>query len=163
MRSPVLLSETLTVAHCWSGPDPRRPEIPSEGKLKSEKAICAASIDLNDCKDAGALRESLEALGLPDQVRNTRIGCFTALPVLLLFGRTCCPCAYKPPQPNTSKQGIAVQWRFVLLVLQESINGQSDEHVETECDVVVIGSGAGGGVAACLLAQTGAKVGTLAY
>ncbi len=43
--------------------------MPSEGKLKSEKAICAASIDLNDCKGAGGLRESLEALGLPDQVR----------------------------------------------------------------------------------------------
>ena len=47
--------------------------MPSEGKLRSEKAICAASIDLNDCKDAGGLRESLEALGLPDQVRNTPI------------------------------------------------------------------------------------------
>ncbi|CAL5227030.1 g9925 [Coccomyxa viridis] len=91
----------------YAGPDPRRPEMPSEGKLRSEKAICAASIHLNDCKDAGGLRESLEALGLPDQ---------------------------------------------------GSINGQSDEHVETECDVVVIGSGAGGGVAACLLAQAGAKV-----
>lgn len=73
MQFLVLLSETLTVAHCWSGPDPRRPEMPSEGKLRSEKAICAASIDLNDCKDAGGLRESLEALGLPDQVRNTPI------------------------------------------------------------------------------------------
>ncbi len=56
-----------------------------------------------------------------------------------------------------------IQRRAVLLVLQERVNGQLAEHVETECDVVVIGSGAGGGVAACLLAQTGAKVGPLGY
>ena len=52
------------------GPDPRRPKMPSEVKLKSEQAICAASMDLNDCRDAGDLRQSLESLQLPAQVRT---------------------------------------------------------------------------------------------
>lgn len=44
--------------------------MPSEVKLTSEQAICAASIDLNDCKDAGDLRQFLESIQLPAQVRT---------------------------------------------------------------------------------------------
>ena len=44
--------------------------MPSEGKLRSEEAICAASMDMNDCKDFTGLQQSLGALQLPAQVRT---------------------------------------------------------------------------------------------
>ena len=53
-----------------AGPDPGRPAKPGLEKLKSEEALCAATIDMNDCKDAAGLRQSLVgSLRIPAQVR----------------------------------------------------------------------------------------------
>ena len=71
-----LAAQTVKIAGGMSsacgiaGPDPGRPAKPSLQKLISEQALCAATIDMNDCKDAAGLQQSLVgSLHIPAQVR----------------------------------------------------------------------------------------------
>ena len=54
-----ILGASKRVSGGCSGPDPRRPEKPSMGKLESEQMLCASTIDLSDCRHAADLRQFL--------------------------------------------------------------------------------------------------------
>lgn len=78
-----LPGETLPITSAWSsatclrveclhcsGPDPLRPEKPSDEKQRSEQMLYAATLDLNDCKGAAGLQQGLaSSLHLSPRVR----------------------------------------------------------------------------------------------